>query len=663
MDLLKKATELYEKGLAVTPTAANKAAYLTGWQTMVGDNRLKPNGEFTDSKTRGCGLILGAPYGDGHTAFLDVDCYHKGVSKQICQYIMDKLGGSYPYRVGQSPKFGVPVLTDKPMKKRVSAQYGKTKIEFLAQGQQVVVYGEHPEGKKGQYQWYNGEFNGEDIPRLSADDLDDIIDEFERLCEQAGLQRTDDGRKGSGEDLDDLDLAIANQPLDLTDDEVKDYLRQYHPEDLDYDAWLNVGAALHHQYRGSEQGLKRWIQWSKQSSKHNKSQMPKKYQSFGEYTGRPVTMATIIKLAKGADRPEIGSVDGPILHPDTGSVLDVGQHIEWIVEGVMERGTIGQIFAPSGVGKSFLALDLAACITAGQPWGYQGVHRTLTGKVVYLAGEGEAGIQRRKAAIELEHGIPTDNIIVSRMPRFGSKKDVERLMKELGQVEDLIMLIIDTYARATIGLDESGSGDTSLVVDIFGRIARKFDIAVCAIHHTGHGDQTRSRGSSALTAACDFEIRLKDVGGAVMVENSKAKDMPEFTPMCFRLVQRELPENFTDNFGNVITSAFVRWIDPDEAPNNRARLSPPQQDVLNAFDLVWAVESMRMTTPDTIVTEYGLDAPAQGVAVDAVRDHWMSIRADALADVQNPRTPWKRARDGAVEKGYVKIYDGIMVLV
>ena len=94
--------------------------------------------------------------------------------------------------------------------------------------------------------------------------------------------------------VDDLEDAVANLPLDLSDDEVDAYLSAYDPEVLEYDQWLLVGAALHHQYEGSQdRGYTRWLAWSQRSSKHDVQHMPVKWRSFGR-SQRRATFASVI---------------------------------------------------------------------------------------------------------------------------------------------------------------------------------------------------------------------------------------------------------------------------------------------------------------------------------------------------------------------------------
>lgn len=136
------------------------------------------------------------------------------------------------------------------------------------------------------------------------------------------------GAAVDGDDLDELDglaVTVANQPLDLTGDQVATILENYPPHDLDYDAWLRVGMALYHQTQG--QGYETWVKWSEQSPKHDARQMRTKWRSFGG-SAQPVTMASIIKASGGMG---------------TGVAVDAGgkvaQSLEEEAEQVSDRET------------------------------------------------------------------------------------------------------------------------------------------------------------------------------------------------------------------------------------------------------------------------------------------------------------------------------------
>lgn len=98
-------------------------------------------------------------------------------------------------------------------------------------------------------------------------------------------------------ELDDLDIAVASQPLDITEDAMMTLLDAYQAEGLDYDAWLKVGMAIYHQTEGK--GFDTWLKWSAKSTKHDPKHMRVKWRSFGG-RGNPVTMASIIAAAGGS---------------------------------------------------------------------------------------------------------------------------------------------------------------------------------------------------------------------------------------------------------------------------------------------------------------------------------------------------------------------------
>ena len=106
----------------------------------------------------------------------------------------------------------------------------------------------------------------------------------------------------SVKESDDLDLMslIESTPLDLSVDEIDAYLLAYPAQDKEYDEWLEVGAALNHQFSGDDNGYQKWVAWSALSDKHDEKTMRAKWKSFGRVTrtGKNITFATVIHRVK-----------------------------------------------------------------------------------------------------------------------------------------------------------------------------------------------------------------------------------------------------------------------------------------------------------------------------------------------------------------------------
>ena len=107
---------------------------------------------------------------------------------------------------------------------------------------------------------------------------------------------------GGGDDEDDdegtfgiFEHALRFAPMGLTQDEIDGTLAKL-PEDWveDRDRWLEVGQALHHEYKGSVEGFTVWCEWSEQSEKFNLKDSRSVWRSFKNRTRKPVRMASLI---------------------------------------------------------------------------------------------------------------------------------------------------------------------------------------------------------------------------------------------------------------------------------------------------------------------------------------------------------------------------------
>ena len=117
------------------------------------------------------------------------------------------------------------------------------------------------------------------------------VDKF--LSVGGGVSIFDNVTVGDGDSSDDDEDFTRDLPLNMSDDEVQGLLFAYEAQGLEYDAWLKVGQALHHQYQGTDKGLDLWVSWSSLSDKHDAKKMRKKYNSFGTWNGARFTMASV----------------------------------------------------------------------------------------------------------------------------------------------------------------------------------------------------------------------------------------------------------------------------------------------------------------------------------------------------------------------------------
>lgn len=178
----------------------------------------------------------------------------------------------------------------------------------------------------------------------------------------------------------------------------------------------------------------------------------------------------------------------------------------WLVGGMIREGTTVFLSGKEGTGKSFIALELAACIAEGRDFFGNAVRQ---GAVLYVAAERGDSQRERLEALRDGKGVNPDSIhFYIGQPQFNVEEDERRFIEHV--VESGItpkLIIIDTL-RASFEGDENSSANAQATMSAFTRIRRVFDATLLVIHHVnGFG---KSRGSSAFIGAADTELYLTE---------------------------------------------------------------------------------------------------------------------------------------------------------
>ena len=238
------------------------------------------------------------------------------------------------------------------------------------------------------------------------------------------------------------------------------------------------------------------------------------------------------------------------------SFLSQPAPMEWVIKGWIPKQSIAMIYGESGVGKSFIALDMACSIASGKSW--QNV-KTSQGTVVYMAGEGNYGIRQRIASWCKKNGIKDlDNLLVSNKPidldaPNGAIKVIEAI-RELCP-NSVGILYIDTLNNHMSG-DENSARDTRTMINNCKIIAAALGCTVVLLHHTGLNDASkfRARGSSAWKGSLDSSLLISHAGNDIIkISCEKMKDSQEPLPLFGTLCYVNL--GWTDEDGEEIKGA------------------------------------------------------------------------------------------------------------
>src|SRR4029077_6322881 len=175
------------------------------------------------------------------------------------------------------------------------------------------------------------------------------------------------------------------------------------------------------------------------------------------------------------------------------------------------QGDLGFIFAPRGLGKTWLGMLIAHGLATGTdigPWKVYHQHNVL-----YIDGEmPPSDIQWRDKVL----GEPTPNltyinheILFERTGRIMNLADyaLQNAIITLCKEEDFTVLLLDTLSTLASGVDENKTIDWEKILPWLLRLRREH-ILVVFIHHAGRGGQMR--GSSKREDPSAWIISLKE---------------------------------------------------------------------------------------------------------------------------------------------------------
>jgi len=318
--------------------------------------------------------------------------------------------------------------------------------------------------------------------------------------------------------------------------------------------------------------------------------------------------------------------------------------LDWQIARLFETDTLLLIVGDPSAGKSFWALDMAACIATGTDHHGRAVKQ---GPVIYIAGEGHNGLARRLSVwtIHNERDLTEAPLYISEMPAsIGDPVSTGAVLKAIEETgEAPALVVLDTLNRNMAG-DENSSDDMRSFIHCCDEIRTAYNCTVALVHHTGHGDKSRARGSSVLHGAIDTTFHCtKDAAGIVKIECTRMKDGPQPDPFAFTFRSVEL--GFLNEDGTEAASAVLH---PCGVPE--AQSKPKGKNQRAALDELHKLHE-----------QYGENLASSGRDPSKARvriDHWR----EACMKVMN-KSGFYAARDSLEESGQIVIQTGGYVVI
>lgn len=272
-----------------------------------------------------------------------------------------------------------------------------------------------------------------------------------------------------------------------------------------------------------------------------------------------MTAATPLAAADGAwktpRRSRLKPVKRDRFRPVPFADIEPATTPAYTIKDVLPAEGLVVVWGPPKCGKSFVTLDMVLHVAAG--WEYR-ERRTKPGTVVYIAAEGERGLNARVAAFRKTHKESTNGhtidfyLIATRLDLV--KERIELADAIRATVGDTVaVIVVDTLNRSFSG-SENDDDDMGRYIAAADALRESFSCAVVVIHHCGI-EGTRPRGHTSLTGAVDAQIAVKKLpSGNICMTVEHMKDGAGGEEIISRL---EVVEVGTDDDGEAVKSCVA----------------------------------------------------------------------------------------------------------
>lgn len=302
--------QILANGYLIIPIKpGHKRPALDAWQTArLGVSDL---GRFPG---HGLGVLCGQ--GAKPLAGMDIDTTCAPLAERFTAWCQENLGFTAE-RVGNAPKILLAYRAERDGWGKATGAWfedadgGRHRLEILGKGQQFVAYATHPD--TGQpYEWVDlvgglEALRAADLPVITTVQVQQALQVFEQMALEAGLRRvTGSTAKAGGHTAAPVDdpLMAYEPPIGIT---LADAVKQLeHIDNEDYETWLKVGMALHHEFEGAADALATWDTWSATAANYGgHDDIAYRWDSFGRGGAAPVTARWLLKIGNQNKREAV----------------------------------------------------------------------------------------------------------------------------------------------------------------------------------------------------------------------------------------------------------------------------------------------------------------------------------------------------------------------
>ena len=263
---------------------------------------------------------------------------------------------------------------------------------------------------------------------------------------------------------------------------------------------------------------------------------------------------------------------------------------KWLINGLIPAESLVMLFGTRGLGKTFLALDIAACVASGEDCLGRKVDNA--GRVGYLLAERPEGLKRRLSGWLAHRDLKKDALdnmfaAYSQMLNIDEPSHFSRLVKCIGdglavQAADkaripLKLLVIDPLAAHMDG-SENEATSMAKFTNALRKLSKIFKCSILLVHHEGKknfNNRLGARGSSALEAALDTilyaSVPEQHRADRVRIQMTKQREFEESPEIWIEMKEAKGKIPPDHNMEDIALGKFPVLTSAPEKPSNSKR--------------------------------------------------------------------------------------------
>lgn len=242
--------------------------------------------------------------------------------------------------------------------------------------------------------------------------------------------------------------------------------------------------------------------------------------------------------------------EGRLLIPATQFLATVSSEVDWLVEGVIQRGSNGFICALPKVGKSWVAVDLALSLALGLPWlGFEVPRRT---KTAIVTREDNPALTRWRMDRMLRGKNHTyselDGLLYVNTREQSADFRVDKAEMLAPMIAALCSIkpefvILDVF-NVMHGADENDNTEMRKVVEQLSALQREVSCSIAVVHHFNkytEGSLTqRLRGASAIAGWAEWLIGIESADSKTKRMSFEIKASADSDPVTYAIQSDEI---------------------------------------------------------------------------------------------------------------------------